>query len=147
MPDAHVLASRIEPGIDSTAARFRQKSPTFIRLAIRWEATLTPQETGEYNLGIQGEGYFRLAVDGKEVTSAWDTHSVETKLGRVSLEKGKPYKVEVTCDRAKLWWIGRLVWSKVDLKPSLKRLLRPRLPTCGRVVGIQANLKRRDASE
>jgi beta-glucosidase len=119
MPDAHVLASRIEPGIDSTAAPVPPEVADIHPLAIRWEATLTPQETGEYNLGIQGEGYFRLAVDGKEVTSAWDTHSVETKLGRVSLEKGKPYKVEVTCGQGESsGGSARLVWSKVDLKPS-----------------------------
>ena len=113
-----ILATRVEPGIDVSAAPLPIEVAGINPLAIRWEATLTPQETGDYNLGVEGDGFFRISLDGKEVTSAWDTHGVQTKLGRVRLEAGKPAQVLVeygqgeNSDAA-----ARLVWSKVDLKP------------------------------
>jgi len=113
------LATRVEPGIDSTAAPIPAEVAGVKPLVIRWEATLTPTETGEFNLGIQGDGNFRLHVDGKEVTSAWDTQGTETKLGRVSLEKGKPVQVKVEYNEGnRPAPVARLVWSKVDMKPQ-----------------------------
>jgi beta-glucosidase len=113
-----ILATRVEPGIDVSAAPLPIEVAGINPLSIRWEATLTPQETGDYNLGVEGDGFFRVSLDGKEVTSAWDTHGVQTKLGRVHLEADKPAQVLVeygqgeNSDAA-----ARLVWSKVDLKP------------------------------
>jgi beta-glucosidase len=88
-------------------------------LAIRWEATLTPQESGDYNLGIKGDGFFRLSLDGKEVTEVWDTNGAESKLGRVHLEAGKPAQLLVEYGQGdKPAAVARLVWSKVDLRPN-----------------------------
>ncbi|MFZ0743420.1 MAG: glycoside hydrolase family 3 C-terminal domain-containing protein [Terracidiphilus sp.] len=114
-----VLATRIEPGIDASAAALPPAVAGVKPLAIRWEATLTPKETGDYNLGIEGDGFFRLSVDGEEVTSAWDTHGVETKLSRVHLEAGKPVQVRVDYGQGeKPKAMARLVWAKVDLAPQ-----------------------------
>jgi len=113
------LASRIEPGIDSTTAPVPTEVAGVKPLVIRWEATLTPPETGEFNLGLQADGHFRLLVDGKEVTSAWDTHGTETKLGRVNLEKGKPVQLQAEYNEGdRPVPVARLVWSKVDMKPQ-----------------------------
>jgi len=114
-----VLADRIEPGIDASAAPLPMEVAGIKPLAIRWETTLTAPETGDYNLGLQGDGFFRVSLDGKEVTSAWDTSGVETKLGRVHLEAGKPAQVVVEYrQNEKPETVARLVWSKVDLKPQ-----------------------------
>jgi len=113
------LATRVEPGIDTSATTLPSEVAGVNPLAIRWETTLTPQDTGEYNLGIQGAGFFTLLIDGKEVTSAWNANGVETKLGRVHLDAGKPVKVTVEYhDGAALTRQIRLVWSKVDRRPD-----------------------------
>ncbi len=113
------LATRIEQGIDASAAPLPAEVAGVKPLAIRWEATLTPQKSGDYNLGVEGNGFFRVSVDGKVVTDTWDTHGVETKVGRVELEKEKPYKLVVEYSpNDKPAAVARLVWSKVDLKPS-----------------------------
>ena len=79
---------------------------------------MTPPDTGDYNLGIQGRGFFRVSVDGKQITSAWDANN-ETKLGRVHLEKGKPVQVQVDYGFGEsIMPAARLVWSKVDLNPD-----------------------------
>ena len=113
------ITTRVEAGIDTSAAALPAETVGVHPLAIRWETTLTPRETGDYNLGVAGDGFFRISLDGKEVTSAWDTNGVETKLGRVHLEAGKPAQVVVEYGQGeKPKAIARLVWSKVDMRPD-----------------------------
>ena len=113
------LATRIEPGIDLAAGSLPAEVAGKKPLRVEWEATLTPQETGDYNLGVAGDGFFRLLLDGKVVTQSWQTNGVETKLGKVHLEKGKPATLKVDYgqgqgDHA----VARLVWSKLDRRPK-----------------------------
>jgi beta-glucosidase len=113
------IFTRVEPGIDASAGPLPAEVSGVKLLAIRWEATLTPQETGDYNMGVQGDGFFRILVGGKSVTSAWDTNGVETKLGRVHLEAGKPTQVVVEYGQGqKPKAVARLVWSKADRRPD-----------------------------
>ena len=112
------LTSRIEPGINLSARSLPREATGRKPLFIGWEATLTPPETGDFNFGVQGDGFFRVSVDGKLITQAWHTDGIEAKLGRVHLEKGKPCALKVEygqgeSDRV----VARLVWSKVDRRP------------------------------
>jgi beta-glucosidase len=113
------VASRIEPTIDAAAAPFPSEAAQANPLVIHYEATLTPPEAGDYNFGLAANGAFRVRLDGKDVTSGWEAHASEPKVGRVHLEAGKPLTLEVD------YFPGerndpsaKLVWSKVDLKPN-----------------------------
>jgi beta-glucosidase len=113
------VATRIEPTLDAAAESLPAATAGLKPLVIHYEATLTPSDSGDYNLGLQAGGFFRLSLDGKDVTSAWDANGTEAKLGRVHLEAGKPAHLQVD------YMLGdnpspsaRLMWSKVDLKPS-----------------------------
>ncbi len=118
-----VLATRTVPGVDAAAEPLPPEVAGKNPLAIRWETTLTPKETGEFNMGVRGDGFFRLSVDGQEVTSAWDTNGVETKLGRVHLVAGKPAQVEVIYgEGSKPAPKAVLVWQKLDLTPQPEAL-------------------------
>jgi beta-glucosidase len=113
-----ILAARVEPTIDLSAAPLPAEVANVKPLAVRWEATLTPQETGDYNLGVRGEGGFRLSLDGKQVTQAFHMGAVDTKLGRVHLEAGRSYQLLLEYAQfGNSNGIARLVWSKVDLTP------------------------------
>jgi beta-glucosidase len=113
------LVTRIEPGIDASAGMLPAEAYSIHPLAIRWDADLTAPETGEYNLGLAADGFFNIKVDGKDVTSAWDSGGIETKIGHVHLDAGKPAKLHVEyAPGEKSSVAARLVWSKVDLKPS-----------------------------
>jgi beta-glucosidase len=88
-------------------------------LSIRWDGELTAPETGDYNLGLKGNGFFRVQLDGKSITSAFNSDPKEAKLGRVHLVAGKPAALHVEFsppDNGEP--IARLVWSKVDLRPQ-----------------------------
>ena len=67
------VATRVEPDIDAAAhAASRLKQPTCSRSSFAMKATLTAPETGDYNLGMKASGFFRVKLDGKNVTSAFD---------------------------------------------------------------------------
>jgi len=140
---AKPLATRTEPGIDVTAEALPAATANVSPLAVRWEATLTPKQTGDYNLGVETDGFFRVFLDGKPVTMANYPHGVETITGKVQLEAGKPYKLEVEYQRT-----GnaaphlKLVWGKID------RNVDPSVVTAARnadvvvaVVGITSELE------
>jgi beta-glucosidase len=113
-----ILVTRVEPGIDTSTTPLPVEVAGIRPLSVSWEATLTPPDSGEYYMGLQGSGIFTVTVDGKQITSAWEANN-ETKLGRVHLEKGKPVKVQVDCGAFENTApAARLVWSKVNLNPD-----------------------------
>jgi beta-glucosidase len=109
------LATRIEPNVDIALQPLPAQVAAVQPLTVKWETTLTPKETGEYNLGVETDGYFRLSLDGKRVTRANYPHGLETLTGRVQLEAGKPYSLVVEYGKT-----GngaphlRLMWAKID---------------------------------
>jgi beta-glucosidase len=113
-----VLASRLESAINLDAplpATVEKIKP----LRVRWEADLTPKESGEYYLGLQGLGSFRLSVNGVDLATDYDTRDVETKLAPVTLEAGKPVKIAAEYGIVESHpSVMRLVWKKLDRKPQ-----------------------------
>jgi beta-glucosidase len=113
------LAQHTEPTLDASAQPLPPEVATVHPLSIRWDGELTAPETGEYNLGIKANGFFRIELDGKNVTSSYGGDPNEAKLGRVHLDAGKPatLHVEYTPPEKGLP-IAKLVWSKFDLRPQ-----------------------------
>jgi beta-glucosidase len=119
MTNAVPLLTRIEPGIDVSAQPLPAQAAAVEPLTIRWETTLTPNETGDYDLGIETDSYSRLSLDGKWIANADRPHGTEARTGRVHLEQGKPYEVVVEYGRTtKAAPHLRLVWAKVDRRPD-----------------------------
>ena len=114
------VAERVEANIDASSSRLPAEAATLKPLAIRWDGMLTAPETGDYNLGLMASGFFRMQLDGNNVTSSYGGTGKEAKLGRVHLEGGKPAKlhVEYAFGFGADELIAKLVWSKVDLKPQ-----------------------------
>jgi beta-glucosidase len=112
------LASGIEPDIDAAATPLPPAVENVKPLAIRYEATLSAPETGDYNLGMNASGFFQIKLDGQNVTNAFGAEK-DTKLGRVHLEAGKPASLVVQYTPGPSGErFAKLVWSKVDLKPQ-----------------------------
>jgi beta-glucosidase len=114
-PTATVLATRTEPGIDTTAQQQPAEAEAAEPVTIRWETTLTPDQTADYDLGVETDSYFRLSIDGKKITNSDYPHGVETKVGRVHLDAGKGYQLVVEYARAnKAAPHLKLVWNRID---------------------------------
>jgi beta-glucosidase len=113
------VAQRVEPALDAAANGLPAEAASVHPLAVRWEGSLTAQETGDYNLGLMASGFFRMQLDGKSVTSSYGGDAKEAKLGRVHLEAGKPAALRVEYSPGEDGKpAAKLVWSKVDLKPQ-----------------------------
>jgi beta-glucosidase len=138
-----VLASRIEPEIDPAAQPMPAETAGKNLVLTHWEATLNAPDTGDYNLGMKANGFFRLSLDGKEVAMDYQSDGSFAKLGRVHLEKGKTYNLTVDygkMDAAKP--IAKLVWSKVDLAPQPEALeAAKKADVIVAVVGITSELE------
>ncbi|HUV71204.1 MAG TPA: glycoside hydrolase family 3 C-terminal domain-containing protein [Terracidiphilus sp.] len=112
---AITLGTHFEPVADITTQKIPANIASVQPLTVRWEATLTPKESGEYNLGVETNGFIRLTLDGERVTSANYPHGLETLTGRVHLDAGKPYKLVLEYGRT-----GnaephlKLMWAKID---------------------------------
>jgi beta-glucosidase len=115
-----VLATRVESGVNATTQSLPDEVAGKSPIGIRWEGTLTAPETADYNLGMEAVGYFRVMLDGKEVTQDFHAGKVSTKLGRVHMEKGKAYPLVVEYGQMTESEpiVARLVWNKVDLTPQ-----------------------------
>jgi len=111
------LAERTEPGINASAQRLPDDVANVRPLSIRWEGEITAPETGDYNLGLKANGFFRVQLNGKGVTSAFGGKPNEAELGRVHLEAGKPAELRVQYSpMGGAMPDATLVWSKLDLK-------------------------------
>ncbi len=112
------LATRIEPGIDIAAQPLPSETASVQPLTIRWEATLTPKESGDYNLGVQTDGFVLVSLDGKRVANANYPHGLENLTGTVHLDAGHPYELRVAYQKT----YGNptphmhLIWGKADRK-------------------------------
>ncbi|MEP2026916.1 MAG: glycoside hydrolase family 3 C-terminal domain-containing protein [Reichenbachiella sp.] len=63
--------------------------------SIRWTGQLIAPQTGNYILGVASDDGSRVSIDGKKIADAWFNHGMRPFLGKVYLEKGKSYNIEV----------------------------------------------------
>lgn len=118
------LASRVIVKADYTGESLPKEAEGKSPLLVSWSGFLTPNETGEYDLGVLADGFAMLTADGKQVAQEYQTSGAEAKTGRIHLEKGK--KVEIRVQYAAMSFGSgavskpklELIWSPVDMKPS-----------------------------
>ena len=112
------VATRVDPTLDAGAKPLPPEAANLKPLVMRYEGTLTALETGDYALGLKASGFFRMQVEGKNVTSAYDADPSAPKLGQVHLEAGKPAKLQVDYTAPEKGDPNAvLVWNKVDWTP------------------------------
>ncbi len=109
------IATRMEPGIDIAAQPLPEAAQHVDPLTVKWETTLTPKETGDYNLGVETDGFFRVFLDDKPVVMANYPHGVETMTGKVHLQAGRGYALRVEFQRTgKTPLHLKLMWGRID---------------------------------
>jgi beta-glucosidase len=107
------------PALLTGSAQVPAEAANVRPLVIRYDTTITAPETGDYNLGLKAAGFFRMQLDGKSVTSAYDNNPSEGRLGRVHLETGKPAQLHIDYSpRENGTPEATLVWNKVDQRPQ-----------------------------
>jgi beta-glucosidase len=143
-PPPAPLASRIDPDIGVPAGPAPPEVAGKTSVIVQSVATLTPTETGDYNLGIRGENFYRASLDSRVVTMNYMMNGISTTLGRVHLEKGKSYtvKVEYPLLPEGAGAKPRLVWAKFHAKPSTEAVAAAKdADVVVAVVGITSELE------
>ncbi len=110
----------------------------------QWTGFLTPTETGDYLLGIRCEGFGRLAVNGKQVATAFGggSRGLSSGVGRVHLEKGQKAALEVSYGTRNSKPRAELIWAKYNGAPSQEAITAAKnADVVVAVVGITSQLE------
>jgi beta-glucosidase len=83
---------------------------------VQWTGSLTPTESGDYQLGVRCHGFCRLMVDEKQVATAFGGGGEMTSgVGRVHLEKGRKATISMTYGtRDSKSPHAELIWNKAQ---------------------------------
>jgi len=134
------LASRIESTLNLDESNLPEAAKGTRGLWVEWTGLLSPIATGEYLLGIKGDGFARVAIDDKQVARLFGNSS---NLGRVHLEKGHPVRLDVSYGH---FGEGdpqaQLIWAPVSNAPDPAALAAARnADVVVAVVGITSRLE------
>src|SRR5947207_1544688 len=117
-----VLATRQVTDVEVNPNDLPQETSGKYPLFITWSGFLTPNETGDYNLGARIEGTMaRVYVEDKTVAQefAGDAPGAHAKVGRVHLEAGKKVAIKFEYAITKPGPMqAQFIWAKYDSRPS-----------------------------
>ena len=74
------LTSRVESGLDAAEGMLPKEAEGKSPLIIQWTGSLTPTDTGDYNVGLLADGFSRVTLDGKQIALNYMTNGPEPKL-------------------------------------------------------------------
>lgn len=88
-------------------------------MSAKWTGTLTPNETGNYQLGTQSDDGSRLYVNNVLLVDNWGDHDMQTKSNDIMLQAGKSYTIRI--EYANTGGKGglKLVWKKPAEKTKM----------------------------
>jgi beta-glucosidase len=136
------LFNRTEANLSLTKANLPKDLAGRKNFGVQWTGFITPAESGEYLLGLRGQGSIRVSIDGKQVTSGRSTHAPEFIVGRVRLEKGHAAALEVSYGGQNDSAQAELVWSKYNSAVSPEAVAAARdADAVIAVVGITSQLE------
>jgi beta-glucosidase len=113
------ILSRTEPNVKLTKGNLPSQVAERKTFGVQWSGFLTPNESGDFLLGIRCKGFGRLTADGKQVTLTFGGgNEPVSQLGRVHLEKGRKIAVEFTYGAREGRAQAELIWTKANDAPS-----------------------------
>ena len=117
-----VLATRQVTDVEVNPNDLPQETSGKYPLFVTWSGFLTPNETGDYNLGARIEGTLaRVYVEDKTVAQefAGDAPGAHAKVGRVHLDAGKKVAIKFEYSITKPGPMqAQFTWAKYDPRPS-----------------------------
>jgi beta-glucosidase len=110
------ITSRVESSLNLNESNLPEQAKGVSGLFVEWSGFLNPDKTGDYLVGVRGNGFARVSVDGKRVAQMFGSSS---SLGQVHLEKGHSAKLEVTYGRRDEGKTeAQLIWDPVNNAPD-----------------------------
>lgn len=93
----------------------------------RWTGELTAPESGEFQIGLEGNDGFRLYLNDKLLIDRWNKQSYHTDLVAHSFKKGKKYAVRIEFHETQGEGKIRLIWNatvKTDWKKEIDKSIK-----------------------
>ena len=113
------IVSRTEPTVKLTRESLPSQVAERKTFGVQWSGFLTPNESGDFLLGIRCKGFGRLTADGKQVTLTFGGgNEPVSQVGRVHLEKGRKVAIEFTYGAREGRAQAELIWIKANNAPS-----------------------------
>jgi alpha-D-xyloside xylohydrolase len=100
------------------------------RFAARWQGELVASESGEHEIGVEGDDGFRLWLDGKLVVEDWAEAGARYRSTRMPLRAGQAVRLRIDYFQGGGERALRLAWRPPsDLRTLAARKLEPRQST------------------
>jgi len=114
------LLSRTETNVKLSEENLPKEVTGKKTFGAQWSGFLTPNESGDFLIGIRCEGFGRVSVDEKQVAMAFGggTRGTSSAVGRVHLEKGRKVALEVSYGLRNSKPHAEVSWGKVNNAPS-----------------------------
>lgn len=94
--------------------------------SVRWTGELITPESGEFQIGLEGNDGFRLYLDNKILIDRWGKQSYHKDLVNYSFTKGKKYAIRIEFHETQgegkiklIWNLGKTDW-KTEIDKSVK---------------------------
>src|ERR1700728_296804 len=114
------IVSRTETNVKLTEDNLPKEVSGKKTFGVQWSGFLTPNESGDFLIGVRCEGFGRVSVDEKQVATAFGggTRGIASAVGRLHLEKGRKVAIEVAYGTRNSKPHAELIWAKVNNAPS-----------------------------
>jgi beta-glucosidase len=141
-PNQPTLATRTEANINLNPSNLPSEMAGKKAVGVHWTGFLTPPDSGDYLIGIRGDGFGRLTVEDKQVAMLRRTNGIEAGVGRVHLEKGQKVALSLNYGSTSGDPHAQLIWAKVNNAPSPEAIAAARnADIVIAVVGITSTLE------
>jgi beta-glucosidase len=115
--------------------------------SVRWTGSVTPDQSGTYQLGFIGDDGYRVWLDNKLIVEDWSTHAPSMKTASLTLQKGQRYALKVEYFQGGGGAVAKLIWTppgEAPLPHALATTKQADLVIA--VVGINSDLEGEESS-
>ena len=117
-----VLASRTETNVKLTDSNLPSEVAGKKSIGVHWTGFITAPETGDFLVGVRGQGFARLSIDDKQVAMMFSGAEAGAGVGRVHLEKGQKAALSINYGSMNGKPRTELIWAKVNYAPSTEAI-------------------------
>ncbi len=89
--------------------------------SIRFSGEIEAPESGSFTFLTTSNDGIRLKINGEKVLENWTPHGATVDVGKIELEKGKRYKIELEYFQTLGGAITKLTWIKPSVAAELKQ--------------------------
>jgi len=113
------VLSRTEEKVDGHWTLFAPDEKLKVdHFSVRWSGELTAQNSGEFEIGLEGNDGFRLYVNNEMVIDNWLKQSFTKKLVKYNFKKDKKYNIKVEFFESQGEGKIQLIWNLDSTRPS-----------------------------